>query len=109
MSVLEKIEQKLGLNINEKYLAIALIPLVAYLVYAAVNWGSASMGNVIGLAAGVGFNLLVFFLFMVLSEFFMMGVGYNVAEEIKKGNVAMAIAILGLRIGSAIVIAKGIA
>lgn len=108
MNIWERLEAKLGINLNEKYLTIGLVPLVCYLIYAAMAWGSASMGNIIGMAAGVGFNLTIFFVFMLASEFFLMGVGFDTREEIKKGNVAMAIAIASLRIGSAIVIAKGI-
>lgn len=102
------LEQKTGWNINEKFFIGAILPIIAWLVFAATSWGQATWGNIIGLFAGVGFNIIIFLASVFGLKYFLMGSQTNIHDEIKNGNIAVAIYMLGIILGLAIVISKGI-
>lgn len=102
------IEAKFKIDVNENLLTTFIVLVAIGFAVAAVAFGGAVWANIIGLGAGIAVNVAAFVGVAVLLELFLCGIGFDVADEIKKGNVAMAINLLGWRLGLAIVIAKGI-
>lgn len=101
-------ERKFNVHVNEAWFSSAVFLLAVFMMIAAGTIGQATFANILGLLTGMSVNVGAFLVTVFMLEYFLYGTGFDANEELKKGNVAMAISILGLRLGAAIVIAKGI-
>lgn len=102
-----KVEEKLGINLNENALIVFFTILAVILAGAAVMFGDVQWTNILGMGAGIFMQVSIFLGVVVLFELFMIGIGYDIITEIKAGNIAMAISLASLRIGLALVISRG--
>jgi len=102
-----KVEEKFGINLNENVLILFFWILSIVLVSFSVMFGDVQWANILGMGAGIIFQVSIFLGVVVLLELFMIGIGYDIITEIKAGNIAMAISLASLRIGLALVISRG--
>lgn len=85
------------------------IAVTSYLIYLVVGNGTADGKSVLSLITGIMMNVALFLGIGFGLQFFQMGIGRNVQEEVfDKDNIAVAIYQAGLFIALAIIIAKGI-
>lgn len=97
------------LNANQAYFNWLVIAIAIGLIWIANIFGDASITSIIGIFGGIAANVLLWICIVFGLEYFQFGIGRNIKEEIyNEHNTAAAIYELGIKIGLALIIAKGL-
>jgi hypothetical protein len=106
---MNKLIEWIKLNINHTWYNYATMLFCACLIYLANKFGGANFNSIIGIFGGIGANVILWISLVFGLEYFQLGIDRNIKKEIyDEHNIAAAIYELGIKIGLALIIAKGL-